>query len=82
MVYINPEFVQPTIPENESDGGTEVDSNVLAGKSCRVVDLLWVAAFIFVSLGCHSSFAPSPRGQEKAGYWHKQSPTRLSLLAY
>jgi hypothetical protein len=32
MVYIDPEFEVPTIPEDERYEGTEVDPNVLAGK--------------------------------------------------
>jgi hypothetical protein len=32
MVYIDPEFEVPTIPEDERYEGTEVDPNVFAGK--------------------------------------------------
>ena len=32
MPYVDPEFVVPTIPEDEMYEGTEVDENVLAGR--------------------------------------------------
>ena len=31
MAYVDPEFVVPTIPDDEKYEGTEVDPNVLAG---------------------------------------------------
>jgi hypothetical protein len=33
MVWIDPEFVAPTIPEDEKYEGTEIDANVLKGIS-------------------------------------------------
>ncbi|KAK4113313.1 hypothetical protein N656DRAFT_778078 [Canariomyces notabilis] len=44
MVYIDPEFVLPTIPENESGGGTEVDANVLAALPEGTV-IKWVQPY-------------------------------------
>ena len=32
MVYVDPEFVVPTIPEDEMYEGTEVDENVRSGR--------------------------------------------------
>lgn len=32
MPYVDPEFVVPTVPEDEMYEGTEIDKNVLGGK--------------------------------------------------
>jgi hypothetical protein len=32
MVYVDPEFEVPTVPDDEKYEGTELDSNVLDGK--------------------------------------------------
>ena len=35
MVWIDPEFEAPTVPEDEKYEGTEVDANILKGEHGR-----------------------------------------------
>jgi len=42
MVWVDPEFDVPTIPENEKYEGAEVDANVLKGNHCApCVEAAW-----------------------------------------
>ncbi|KAM7207785.1 Fructosamine kinase domain containing protein [Naviculisporaceae sp. PSN 640] len=81
MVYIDPEFVVPTIPENEQYEGTEVDANVFKALP-EGTTIKWVATYGASFWAVSSKIdAILPNGEEQSYFLKVYTATRAEDIA-